>query len=400
MRLLMTCQILLLAMLIGCTSTTPYRNGGVQAGDPASTQPSSCRNSVENIDQTRQIAYVELTDQGLFHDRAQFKAALDLLKSRGEKALNIVLYIHGWKHSAACNDENVASFQDKALRILAEETGDRTVGIYVGWRGAVLDLPHTLQNITFYDRKGAADHVARGSIRELISRLRFICRAADKDLSTPASRKVRLILVGHSFGGLILYNSIAELLFDSVISEDHPLVADFVLLLNPAFEASRFEPLFQAAKDPVSVSGDKPVPFSKMTRPILISMTSEADLATGIAFPLGRSINTLLQHEGWVSEDEGYTQNYADRIEKVANTHTMGHIERYRTHYLDIQNKEVICKEFKNSLIKNTTAFPLWNVYTSAQVMSDHDDIFNEKLWRFVKKISEPGADLFAICQY
>ncbi|CDI04240.1 putative Esterase/lipase/thioesterase family active site:lipase (Class 3) [Candidatus Competibacter denitrificans Run_A_D11] len=411
MRLLMACEILLLTMMVGCTSTESYRKVySVQEGEPASTQPSSCRNSVENIDKTQhQIAYVELTDQGLFHDRAQFKTALDLLKSRGEKALNIVLYIHGWKHSAACDDENVRHFRNEVLPILADGMDARTVGIYVGWRGAVLDVAPALQSVTFYDRKGAADHIARGSIRELISRLRSIRHAASRDdLSRLPKRTVSLTLIGHSFGGLILYNSIAESLFESAVSANRQPIADLVLLLNPAFEAARFEPLFQAAKDPdLDSDGRSPVD-SKPLRPIFVSITSQADLATRIAFPMGRTINTMLQHEGWVSEDEGYTQNYADRIEKVANTHTIGHIERYRTHNLamghdpsvSMDNQAISCAEFKNPLVSDPARFPLWNLYANAQVIGGHDDIFQPNLWRFVKELSNPKTDLSLVCRH
>lgn len=412
----------LLATAAGCTSTAPYRKVYDDRENPRKDKSPEC----SSVEQTPgfQIAYVELTDQGLLHDRRQMTKALELLGNEGEQILNIVVFIHGWKHSAACDDNNVINFRDKIIpNITDTQKGSRTVGIYVGWRGAVFEGPSALQNITFYDRKSTADHVARGSVRELIAHLRSIRNESNRDnQSRLPGRKVRLTLIGHSFGGLILYNAIAESIFDSIVTAHHgdltslreaAPTADLVLLLNPAFEASRFEPLFQAAKDGLSKDEKdegKLRFYPKQQRPILVSITSEADLATKIAFPLGRWVNTLLQHEGLTSEDkptEDPVKDYANRIEKLANTHTIGHLERYRTHRLESGSSQqsapsdqltIDCKVVQNPLIADSNRFPLWNLYATEHVMDGHDDIFRPNLWHFVRQISDPKTNLVDIC--
>jgi len=359
-----------------------------------------------------QVAYVELSDQGLLLDRKQLTAALGLLRNEGESELDIVVFVHGWKHSAAIGDFDVVNFRDEVMRDLPRRrSGTRAVGIYVGWRGAALEGPDLLQNLTFYDRKSAADHVARGALRELLAHLKDMREKAN----ARPGRKIRLILIGHSFGGLILYNAIAGSLFNSVVAASRAdpgagrhaePIADLVLLLNPAFEATRFEPLFQAAKDQLDPRGGAVRRYSEHQRPLLVSITSETDLATKLAFPAGRQVNTLLQHEGWTSEDDGYTQNYSARIEKLANTHTMGHLDRYRTHRLGSgggahyasASGDVACSAVQNPLVPDANRFPLWNVYASKEVVDGHHDIYRPTLWAFVKRIADPDTRLDAIC--
>lgn len=410
MRFATACLLLvLLAMASGCTSTAPYW----RACDIAASSGAACRESSVERTQDFPVAYVELSDQGLFHDRKQMSAALDLLRGEGEQVLEIVLFVHGWKHSAKFADSDVVNFRDVVLRHLPRKRpGTRVVGIYVGWRGAVLAGPAALQNITFYDRKSAADHVARGSLRELLAHLRDIRERAH----AAPGRKVRLTLIGHSFGGLILYNSVAESLFGSVVAASHGdagsprlavPIADLVLLLNPAFEASRFEPLFQAAKERLAPRAGAPRPYSQKQRPLLVSITSEADLATRTAFPAGRWVNTLLQHEGWTSEDEGHTADYSDRIEKIANTHTIGHLERYRTHRLESSgggqsaagSEPIDCAALPNSLVLDANRFPLWNLYASEQVIDAHHDIYRPNLWALVRQLSDPDIGLDEVCR-
>lgn len=358
------------------------------------------------------IAYVELTDQGWFYDRKQLNAALNLLQAKGEKSLEVVVFVHGWKHSAQFDDFDVTKFRDTVMPALTRgRPGSRAVGIYVGWRGAPLDLPTLVQGITFYDRKATADHVARGSVRELFSHL----QAIRKEPVAASGREVRLTLIGHSFGGLIVYNSVAESLLNSLVTANHGdqatlrkaiPIADLVLLLNPAFEASRFEPLFQVAKDQSPSTGSFWA-YAEDQRPILVSITSEADSATRIAFPLGRTVISLFEHEGWTDQDVPRS-DYSERLEKIANTHTMGHMERYRTHQLELSDNAqqadpatiaLACKVLPNPLVADGNRFPLWNILAREEAIGSHHDIYRQNLWDFVSRLSNPRSRLNDICR-
>lgn len=429
MRSMTTCVMAFLSLMVaGCSSVDMHRSciGNVceLGGAAGNDAPKQCANATTSdprklcekasIEQAKDfaIAYVELTDQGWFHDRKQLNAALNLLQPKGEKILEVVVFVHGWKHSAQFDDLDVTQFRNTVMPALTRgRPSSRAVGIYVGWRGASLDLPSAAQSITFYDRKSTADHVARGSVRELFSHL----QAIRQEPAAASGREVRLTLIGHSFGGLIVYNSVAESLLNSLVAANHgnPAaprkaipIADLILLLNPAFEASRFEPLFQAAKDQPSWAGPA-WNYGEAQRPILVSITSEADSATRIAFPLGRTVNSLFQHEGWTDQDVP-RGDYSERLEKVANTHTIGHMERYRTHQLRLSGSTqqgdagldgLACKVLPNPLVADGNRFPLWNMLALEEAIDSHHDIYRPNLWDFVWRLSDPRSRLTDICR-
>ena len=411
----------LVTLLPACAPFIPYRtlvgSGEICDLPNPHTQEVSpqCRSAaVENVGDKFEIAYVEFTDQGWLQKRAQLDRAFSLLEKPDPRALQVVVFIHGWKHSASADDFDVKHFRNVVVPAFTRNDPEtRTVGIYVGWRGESISL-EGLKELTFYDRKFSAEHVARGSVRELMSRLRVLRNSAKRG---DGSRKVRVILVGHSFGGLILYNAIAESLLDSLVLANYgappqhvadPIV-DLALVLNPAFEASRFEPLFQVAKQRLS-KGQYP----QGQRPIFISITAESDSATKTFFPLGRAINSILEHEGWTDEDCPHNRpeldrgecpnvDYAARLEKVANTNTIGHMPRYRTHFLTMpahptsSSNPIVCGVNEESkLIRNRSQFPLWTMFAKgSEVIQGHHGIYSKALWDFIASLAtnpDPGG--------
>jgi hypothetical protein len=86
-----------------------------------------------------------------------------------------------------------------------------------------------------------------------------------------------------------------------------------VILVNPAFEATRYQPIHSLAQR---------VRLPQYEPPVLLLVTSQADAATGTVFPLGRFFNTLFQ-KPFASDEEEY-----------AAKHTPGFVDRYVTHSL------------------------------------------------------------------
>ena len=408
-------------LLAACTSVSPYRTELAKTCDltaiSAGTAPPECGLAAIETSKDFDIAYVEFSDQGWLYSRDQLATALKLLHKPDPRPLQIIVFVHGWKHSARFEDTDVRAFRETVMPAMARnQPNSRTVGVFVGWRGASLDLPSVPQSISFYDRKSTADHVARGAVRELFSNLRVM---RNRTLPGPAPRP-SITLIGHSFGGLILYNSIAESLLDTLVvanagDPSTPRLArpvfDLVVLLNPAFEATRFEPLFQVAKDRLATGG-VPWLYAQNQRPVFVSITSEADSATKTAFPIGRFINSTFQHEGWTDQDDRSKQDYGERLEKIANTHTIGHMARYRTHRLSLSPNTqpslktgtkfgIDCTALPNPLLANDKRFPLWNLFAAADVIDGHHDIYRENLWDFISALgkSEPGPDPDPICR-
>lgn len=391
------CGLLLLA---GCAPFVPQRVG-VGAGDicplpqAVETASAACREASVERAPGFDIAYIEMTDQGWFHLRAQWERAWQLVDAaRGGQGdardVQVVLFIHGWRHTAAFDDVDVRNFREVVMPTFAAAHPERrTVGLYIGWRGRSLEM-WGVERLSFYDRKATAERVARGSIREVIGRLRHQARSPE--------RRVHLSLIGHSFGGLIVYSAIAESLLDSLFAASanggvpKPVV-DLALAINPAFEASRFEPLFQVAQRlPRAADDGTPRP------PIFVSITSEADAATKAVFPVGRALNSMLGRESWTDEDDcpsGRTRqgecpsgDGSRMLERLANTNTIGHLERYQTHRLDNDGATgaIRCTRLSGA------ALPLWTVRSGAAVMSGHHDIYRPELWRWVVDLANGRA--------
>lgn len=203
------------------------------------------------------LAFVEFDDQGWFADRKQTEALFLLLKElEKERHVLVFVYAHGWKHNASRCDSNVLCFSrvlermDIMERRLAD-TPRRVVGIYVGWRGLSLDAG-PLTNLSFWERKNTAERVGRGGVAELLMRLEAYRRTRNPKRE---EEKTQLVIAGHSFGGLVVYSALSHALMERALrTELRPAgqthydtarsFGDFVVLVNPAFEGSLYEPLF------------------------------------------------------------------------------------------------------------------------------------------------------------
>ncbi len=344
----------ILALATGCVPTAPYRtawNAAVAPSPPQDCQTGASQAGsppeLPNHESTAlfDLYFVEFDEVGLLYPRGMpdvgiaschieaLMQDLDRL-SKSAAGLSMVVYVHGWKHNAADTDNNVQTFRlllaDAALVEQAKQKKfdlppHRVIGIYVSWRGKSATLPEPFLSLTFWDRKSTAQHVAEGESRVLFSRLRGFYERQNR-LATPiqGEKKVLLILMGHSFGGLILLEAVSQSLINSLFEYDAtpgqesviPRFGDMIILANPAVEALRYTPLHRAAASQR---------YDRYQTPIFVSITSTADWATGIAFPIGRSVNTMF--ETALSGEE-----------RDANKKTLGHMDPYITHELSMRS--------------------------------------------------------------
>lgn len=275
-------------------------------------------------------AFVEFDDQGWFWDRKQLESLLRFLYQPEEKDKDeylIVLYAHGWQHNAKACDNNVVCFQRLLERFDVLEqrsTKRKVVGIYVGWRGRSLSVPG-FDNLTFWERKKTASRVGTGGVTHLISQLNEFRNFKNTGRH---GDKTQLIITGHSFGGLVIFSALSNLMVkrsSEMIDEGGRIeynvaksVGDLVVLINPAFEGSLYEPLYQVATNRC---------FPSRQRPVMLIVTSESDLATRLAFPAGRVFNTFYQR----------TQSKKTRPgQRETIMRAVGHLDRYRTHRLEL----------------------------------------------------------------
>jgi len=380
-------------------SPSPCWENSVELHPATAGHPEYNLYSVEFDDQ----GWLANTINGQIPEQTQLTLLMDSLNRMtgqgpdGGHPLHIVIFVHGWHHSAAPDDRNVISFRrllehaavaEKALCI--ERRGHfpeyahgtdghgsavcddaeqvpvwlkkrRVVGIYLGWRGDSI-VGSYIENLSIWDRKLAAETVALGSVQEFFSRIHSFYQ--DHDCHTEQSRyrltgelancvDVRLLTAGHSFGGLITYRALAPRLMMGIAETDtdhgtatgaaattahaggtHRSSAyavgfgDLTVLINPAFEATRFEPLAQAAVARRYVVADQSSK-QRAQLPLLIVATSRTDGATGTAFPLFRRFSTSFER--------------ASGAERSTNIRTIGWETRYKTHEIKVEPSVNAC---------------------------------------------------------
>lgn len=409
------CAVLLTLALLGCTSLHQIRtDGGTAAtlkeidigdmvqfhcdtGGPAEGQS---RKIVEDYGRSW-IGYTEYDDQGWARSGGaqvqQVVARLDgELRDPRYAAFDfqVIVFIHGWHHNAYDNDCNVQQFRSMIKQAADQyslsslDNPRRVVGIYVGWRGESVDFPG-LRYLTVLDRRNSAEHVAKGEVRTLFATLRKLEIASNgTDKADPRRRnRLRSTVIGHSFGGLIAFHGLSQAVLselaqqkpgkdfacgadgDATLSQVDHTWPDLLVLINPAFEASRFEPLHNLMHP---VPG---CPYNAALRPKVLVFTADNDWATGVVFSGLRRILSVFES---YSPDQGGAMA---ALEKTSNLHAIGFVDRYRTHRL--------CRLGGAGAQKTVVAFtppagargnevqdhraPVWVVGAPAGIIDGHD---------------------------
>lgn len=434
-------RVFLLALVVsflnGCAQSAkrPYLAGPAGVPECNNAPADAPRRSItpeSSVEPRYVLHYLEFDDQGWSYADGEkaggrwspghqvdcaIKDLVERLKG-DNKRVRMFVYVHGWHHSADAGDRDVKAFKI-LLAEQARQTRREVIGFYVGWNGNTLDVP-VLRNLTFWGRKNAAHHVAEGSVREFFSRVKALrdhynrpnrsarCGKRD-DVDDPRGCPIQTLMLGHSFGAWVMYSATAPYILETLAGDsDLPCderrkrpstarergIADMIVLLNPAFEASRYEPIHRAAKRYLPGFYEPP---------LLVSITSTADAATKTAFPIARWFNSIFQYPS--ASDE----------ESAAMRRTPGHIDRYITHELTMEpsatpcDEELMRKDFfilredhfqltapwtrrlcsglKVTSLANPDTHPysiVWNVRTFENIIANHNDITGKPLIQFV----------------
>jgi pimeloyl-ACP methyl ester carboxylesterase len=261
-------------------------------------------------------------------------------------------------------------------------------------------------------------------VRELFGRLNALASAspgaaprASKDDAAGARRPSRLHthVIGHSFGASIVFRALSQSIIDSfgrdLDGEVNSITrfVDTVVLINPAIEASRFEPVRSAAMKRVEYCkrrepGDAAA-AARCERPryqgvVLAVFTSEGDLATKLAFPVGATLSNTFER-------------IRDPRQATAMNNTIGWDDSFRTH--DLKDARVPCDQapttgphgpidgldrvdridapgwawcltdstllqhLPTSVGRPTYNGPFWVVRVDDRIVRDHNDIWNPR---------------------
>lgn len=321
-----------------CTSTEPdddwtarCQESAVQAFD-----------SPDFKNQAYFLGFIEFDDQGQLWQRDQMSKVIDeIYHQSGDEDVLMVVFVHGWKHNASPGDNNITHFRGILRRVSEIESlyaGDKArkvFGIYLGWRGASVTMPG-IKQLTFWDRKATAENVGRGAVAEVLARLELL-RQTKNSLGARKGMagRTRLVIVGHSFGGALVYSSLAQLLEERFILgigvdknyiSDTRGFGDLVVLVNPAFEANLYAPLSDMSTERAT--------YFPTQRPVIAILTSEADDATRLLFPIGRSFNTAFEFHRVVERYNPILGRAEAIDQREADITTVGHFGPYRTHTL------------------------------------------------------------------
>jgi hypothetical protein len=269
------------------------------------------------------LGVIELSDDGHVSDDEQKDTVMARLREvalggrgksidpRNSPGAVILTFVHGWHHRSKVCDNNLACFR-RVLQALSEAGGkeDRPVfGVYIGWRGDTLEKK--AKALSFYNRKATAHRIGAAAGREILLELDRTYRELNDRIRESNPRwkdghPVTMVTAGHSFGGALVYSAVEGALVrelrkgGKLAGSDHvvgrravdcggatvrpirPGIGDLVVLVNPAFEARRYEFFVDDEKTPGR--------YADGQLPVLLTVASEGDTAVKMAFPIGRSL--------------------------------------------------------------------------------------------------------------
>ncbi len=437
------------------------------------------------------LLYAEFDDQGLPTDvqargiefgKSEVYLIENTLSELLKKAdaefggINLVVFTHGWHGNATADNDYSIEFRAILQKIGQQEAKSfasrkrlnfvhggskvevkprRTVGVEIAWRGdsfespALPFYPPSRNALNIWDRKNAAETVAKGAVHELLAFLHEFytansCQDGTPDAPPQGAQKyaqcdhVHMLTLGHSFGALINFNTLISRVENGLSSGCGARVhvfGDLTILLNPAFEGARYAPAFRTAMHhpqtfgpypggsetsagcvaaPATVGQDPGTQDEDVQLPVLITLQSQGDSATGTFFPIFRFFTTFFTNTRF--DDE--TRDERDAV---------GWIDTYRTHHLGLRTagignacvmnapdpswhcpngwmhvssaeaalgvssatEEGVYLEWAGQAkgVKYPDYMPLWSVLVDANIMRDHDDIWNPRILNLIAEM-------------
>jgi hypothetical protein len=373
--------------LTSCTSLSPLR-------------PNTTANPTNSViaQDGYKVAFVEFGEQGSYQDPTQLQSALALIHDTPQPL--VITYVHGWQNNVESGD--VQSFESLLARLnrapAIRNVGFHVVGVYLGWRGKLTPVP-VLKEISFWNRKATAERLASN----------YDCYDAIASISEEARRKGRgnqyTVLLGHSFGGLIVERSVAHAINAEIhghAEADRSMPADLVIAVNPAADSVLARQMIAAL-------------YSRKTegtRPLFVSITSTGDWATGTVFPIGTGLASV--SKGF-NEVEVPGPGDTPVSERKFFTSTPGHNEMLINHVTVDKHETINSPNGLPALEENLehnhvgngftldraggkldvwqikrvgdVDVPYWDVQVDPSIIKDHGDIWNERAEAMVAAI-------------
>jgi hypothetical protein len=320
------------------------------------------------------LGFVEVDDFGEMFDRTQLNHAMNLIqrakKNSPSKNAIVVTFIHGWKNNASDDAGNVWGFREELKDISQQYPKQSVVGIYIGWRGAVTNLP-VIKELTFYDRRNAAIRIPGGHLTEILERIMHeakSCVERCSEESAPGTGSVSVV-VGHSFGGMVLERSLTQAVVGDILRQEedrkaemrkwidrrdkglekadsrppaNPIIppADLIAMVNeaaPATEAKQMLDLLKRHRMKLTVKVSE---TEEIEQPLFLSITSEGDAATALLMPLGQYPSLITKNmRKYQHPDPPEIPN-----QSTYYLHTTAHLPPLFSHVIGPENDKNIAK--------------------------------------------------------
>lgn len=320
--------------LPGCAvNGVPMRFNPSTSAGPAAKSLSWYIEGNTKTGETISCSFVEFDERGDFIDFDQHRDCEKRIKNMvASGPVLLVMYCHGWKNNS--QSEDVIKFNSFLAKLAASREVSanhfRVHGIYLSWRGNVVRpyidqsdedgfykdcltnfhepivaakygrgsdwIGFIPENVDFFNRERAAEH--RVSALPM-ARAIFTYASAAKAYGAKLNNKV--MVMGHSMGALLLERSLGQAMTGSIVMEwwhgasqqeaqNKPaLPFDFILFLNsaaPSIYAKEMRDFLEADR---KAQGRE----AGGSAPVIISLTSTADSATGGIFPAANFLAPL-----------------------------------------------------------------------------------------------------------
>lgn len=412
---------LFLFILTSCTPHQLYRTEGVQT-----CTGNECSNALieqhNHLDSPYDLAFIEFTERGNLFNRDYLNTVLEHIKQEEQnKDVLVLVYAHGWKHDANNQTDGEVERFRKLLKILSstQVTSEKrkVIGVYVGWRG-LSNRIEPLRTLSYWGRKNVAHQVGHGGVSEVLLRLQRILKQ-DK----PANKNI-YIVSGHSFGAAVMSTAMKDIIIDKIVNAKHVSAeqcntikkfqahcrngcvktepfADGVMLVNPAIEANEFVQIKALVSEQQC--------YAKQQSKLMYVLSSEADMATRLAFKPGQMLGVSIRNHEIMLErqiasvDLGKKKSIAIH-EYDLDTTTIGNYAPFRTGlsgiskdkqsnhystnfkkcYADGECISLSEKEDRTNSFPVSPFEPFASIYTNSEFIQDHSDIFNEHVTAYM----------------
>lgn len=342
---------------------------------------------------TYSCSFVEFDEHGDYLDFRQHDDAKRVVLELAGKdpALLLIIYCHGWQNNADSNDvlrfNRFLSQLADVVPVDVHSDGRRVPlyrvhGIYLAWRGNIVPSlvdregtefrqtvaefgepivsarysrgtawPLALPEVfSYWSRKAGAEFRVSGvPLARSVMTFGYAAKAlAEEQAKLPPSptsgvarQPNRVYLMGHSFGALMLEKSVGQAIISSVAAkwpwqteratpdptkpQPNPLPFDSILLINsaaPSLHSKELSDFLWAHQD---ANG-----YGSGTAPLVISVTSEADWATGKVHPVA-NLDTKVRpsyrrtYKEGVFEAKAADEKPPEVPQSFFYTHTPGH---------------------------------------------------------------------------